>query len=394
MKIAFLTALHVGGIYQLYRTLRLGLQQHGHEVRWVGSGPLAAKPTKDPIWLSELANGEAIAGTETDEKKQGLALHKHLTENYDAVFVNVRAGRVHMNVARYLDNSLLKIMIVHNIVKSTYDAARSLRDYSHAYIGVSRRIQADLINQCGFDPARTRTILNTINLESFTKFDRPKRGNTFRILSLGRLSEFQKGILWIPEILRKMQFQNWELTVAGDGPDRAKFEKACSEFKSKIKFLGRIPPSEVPALYSQHDVFLMPSRFEGFGYTIAEAMAGGCVPVVSLIPGVTDDLIRDHETGKLFAIGDTSAAALALDEIGNNPALQNKLSLGCRVYAEDHLQLSHTVNAYARALYDFSNSKAAIVAPLNIQQWTYPAGLKLSLKEKLKTVLRGIKIKQ
>ena len=46
----------------------------------------------------------------------------------------------------------------------------------------------------------------------------------------------------------------------------------------------------------------MPSRFEGFGFSLIEAMAAGCVPIVSRIHGVTDWIVEDGKTGFVCGI--------------------------------------------------------------------------------------------
>ncbi|MDX7324888.1 glycosyltransferase, partial [Providencia rettgeri] len=56
-------------------------------------------------------------------------------------------------------------------------------------------------------------------------------------------------------------------------------------------FLGAVHPEAVFDLLLRHDVLVMPSRFEGFGLTITEAMSAGCIPVVSRIRGVTDTIV-------------------------------------------------------------------------------------------------------
>ena len=68
----------------------------------------------------------------------------------------------------------------------------------------------------------------------------------------------------------------------------------------------------------RHDVFLFPSRFEGFGKTLIEAMAGGCVPVASRLPGITDWILEDGVSGLLFPVGDVKRAAAHLLDLYND----------------------------------------------------------------------------
>jgi glycosyltransferase involved in cell wall biosynthesis len=104
---------------------------------------------------------------------------------------------------------------------------------------------------------------------------------------------------------------------------------------------------------STHDLLLMPSRFEGFPFGLLEAMAAGCIPVVSRIAGVTDFVIQHEESGWLFGIGDTTAAARGIDHLGGDAMVRSRLSEGARAAAR-RFRLEATGEAYAALLTDLS----------------------------------------
>ncbi len=64
-----------------------------------------------------------------------------------------------------------------------------------------------------------------------------------------------------------------------------------------VSYAGSVQLSDIPVIMASHDVLIMPSRFEGLGMTMIEAMAGGCVPVVSHIRGVTDTIVVPGQNG-------------------------------------------------------------------------------------------------
>ena len=80
------------------------------------------------------------------------------------------------------------------------------------------------------------------------------------------------------------------LTIAGDGPELNVLKKKTNQLRlnERINFLGKVDYAKVPTLLAQHHGFLMTSRFEGFGLSLAEAMLAGCVPIASQIKSVTD----------------------------------------------------------------------------------------------------------
>lgn len=77
-----------------------------------------------------------------------------------------------------------------------------------------------------------------------------------------------------------------------------------------VRFLGRLPVSELAALYDAHDLFVLPSRFEGFGIAFAEALSRG-LPCVGrdafampeiIAAGRTGDLVRSEDPGDLAKV--------------------------------------------------------------------------------------------
>jgi phosphatidylinositol alpha-1,6-mannosyltransferase len=95
-----------------------------------------------------------------------------------------------------------------------------------------------------------------------------------------------------------------QLVIAGDGRDHARLaRRAARVAPGRVRFLGRVPDRELPALYACADVFAMPCRdrwagleAEGFGIVFAEAGACG-VPVVAGRSGGSPEAVVDGETG-------------------------------------------------------------------------------------------------
>ncbi|OGE84427.1 MAG: hypothetical protein A2846_02580 [Candidatus Doudnabacteria bacterium RIFCSPHIGHO2_01_FULL_49_9] len=73
----------------------------------------------------------------------------------------------------------------------------------------------------------------------------------------------------------------YELWVAGKKMENVKIKMQNDNAKSKIRFLGYVPDSELPGLYQNAAVFVYPSLYEGFGLPVLEAMAGGTPTICS-----------------------------------------------------------------------------------------------------------------
>ncbi|MFA6134152.1 MAG: glycosyltransferase [Phycisphaerae bacterium] len=107
------------------------------------------------------------------------------------------------------------------------------------------------------------------------------------------------------------------LIIAGDGPRRSRVENVAVHGRGRwrIKYLGFV--RDVRGLLSAADMLVMPSMWEGFGLTAAEAMAAGLPVIATDVPGLRD-VIDDGVTGVLVPREDAVAlastvAALAAD---------------------------------------------------------------------------------
>jgi len=90
-----------------------------------------------------------------------------------------------------------------------------------------------------------------------------------------------------------------------------------SKENTNVEFPGWVERSEVQRLIDECDVFVMPSRWEGFGLSALEAMRAGKAVIASSVGGLTE-LVLDGETGYLVPPGDAKALAAAIDRATNS----------------------------------------------------------------------------
>jgi glycosyltransferase involved in cell wall biosynthesis len=359
-------------------------------------GPDAQALIESPEWADERALGSVVAANTRKERSQALALLDHLeTVGYNVVLVNVLADRVQSSVIRHLDSRIRRIMIVHSITPGTYAAARSIRDHVHAAVGVSPRIRSDLVQRAGFPAEHTHAIGNAFDSDAFERQEREAWDGPLRLLSLGRLEDTSKGIFWLPGILRELRDLPLTLTIAGDGPDGAELRRLLAGQISRVRFVGAIPLTEVPRIMASHDVFLLPSRFEGQSVALVEALATGCVPVASRIHGVTDFVIEPDQSGLLFPVGDVEAAASLVRKLDGDRSLLARMSRQARASAAKRFRSDGMAAAYAQVIGAAIARPRSIAAPLPRSEWCLPAGLRPGLRSLLpvgvKNSLRVIK---
>jgi glycosyltransferase involved in cell wall biosynthesis len=123
-----------------------------------------------------------------------------------------------------------------------------------------------------------------------------RKGSWYSCLRAGR--DRQKGLDILFDALKLVKRRDIVLHVVGD----AVISEAVVPIPAgddRIVSHGWVSPEEMEALYSQADVVVMPSRWEGFGYVALEAMRAGCAVFASR-RGALPELVVDDVTGRLF----------------------------------------------------------------------------------------------
>jgi len=215
-----------------------------------------------------------------------------------------------------------------------------------------------------FDPEKPRshrnhfTIYNAIDFSRITEIsrgvDRNELRNSFAVNDhlvigvVGRLTR-QKGhtILLdaLVEVVKKVQATM--LFIIGDGPDKAQLQERAKRLglDQYIKWFGALPQEEVFRLYTAMDVFVMPSLYEGFGLTAAEAMAVGLPVVGTRVDGLSE-IINDGVTGYLLQVGDAHGLANALIDLLSNE--EKRKTVGER--GKERIQELFTMQHFVRSI--------------------------------------------
>jgi len=152
------------------------------------------------------------------------------------------------------------------------------------------------------------------------------------------------------------------LSIAGDGSDRHRYEALSHELGiwEVLRFLGRLPDSELPAFYRSVDVFALPStdrRQEGFGLVALEAMACGRPVLVSKIPAVAPD-VRAHNAGWVLESLEAGAIGRSLAQIARNPEDAIARGRNARAVAEREYSWSQVAGAYLEVFRELTDESA------------------------------------
>lgn len=152
-----------------------------------------------------------------------------------------------------------------------------------------------------------------------------KNASPFRLLFVGRL-RYYKGL---DTLLRALSLlpEPIELEIVGEGPMGSEWRALSHSLglQNRVHFRGEIPDEELPRVYRQASLFVLPCncRAEAFGTVLAEALASGVPCITCEVGSGTSTVVQHGKTGLVVPPSDAPALARAIRSLfGNRPLLQ------------------------------------------------------------------------
>ena len=175
------------------------------------------------------------------------------------------------------------------------------------------------------------------------------------ILTVGRwlATERYKGmdtiILALPRLL--LRWPDLHLVLAGTGDDKQWLEGIAQEsgVRRHVHFLTDLTYGELSACYAASQIFVLPSRGEGFGFVYLEAMARS-KPVIGGAHGGAPEVIQDGVTGYLVQHGDSVQLATSIDVILSNPELAAEMGKRGRERVDKEFRFSVFAKGFKKIL--------------------------------------------
>ena len=168
-------------------------------------------------------------------------------------------------------------------------------------------------------------------------------GRAPRLLFIGRLAAV-KGLPVLLQALARLApaHPGLELTLIGDGPDRAALTHQAEALgvAGHVVFAGLQDEAEVAAALGDHDMLVLPSFAEGVPVVLMEAMASR-LPVVATRVGGVAELVQEGESGLLVAPGDAEALAAAIDTLLRDPERARRMGEAGRAFVLAHHDVRH-----------------------------------------------------
>ena len=382
----------IGGAEHMTYTLRDGLRKRGHEVRLLASsaasGDLANQAdevcfgTEFPLRrVLQVVNPSAIAATRrvvAGFRPDVVHVRSFLSQLSPCILPQLRGAIAILHVVDYQ-----LICPIHS--KRLPDGSRCQhRSGGHCYrtgcislaglarVHVHRRmwdqwhdVFAAVVANSEWTAARLRddgvhvdrAIWNGVPICP----NRPRLADPPTVVFAGRLAA-EKGIEVLIQAMRSVvnALPDARLIVAGDGPDRARVERAVSActLEANTTLLGAMSSAQLNATFANAWVQAVPSEWEEpFGLVAAEAMMRGTAVVASRTGGLTE-IIEDERTGVLVRPGDTNALAQALIRLLSDRALCEQMGERARRFAIAELSDDMCVDRFL-GLYDALRAQRA-----------------------------------
>lgn len=172
-----------------------------------------------------------------------------------------------------------------------------------------------------------------------------------RLLYTGRIEEYQKRVSVLPFLSRYLDELNIAHTmrVVGDGPAMETL-RADTQSQPNIEVIGAIPPEQINDHLQWADAWVLPSRFEGQSVAMLEAMAQGCVPIVTRVRSGASDAVIHDQTG------------LSIEAQWDTPVEQIAQRIGDAISSITHDQLSRLSQGAHKLVHDRHRTKRHIDA--------------------------------
>ena len=239
------------------------------------------------------------------------------------------------------------VFILHGDYDYYYDLAVKHDCVVHAYVAISRRMHEQLLARL---PHRAESIhYIPFGVPLPRRMRRPAAG-PLRLVFAGRLDR-DKGVLDLPSIATALRDQSIDATwtIIGDGPEGARLRATWPESES-VRHVGALTNAETIDRLADHDVFVLPTRFEGLPVGLLEAMGCGVVPVVSRIDSGVPDVVTADVDGLMPAVGDVAGFAGAIARLDGDRPLLERMSAAARRTVETRFDVRGRAAEY-QALY-------------------------------------------
>ncbi len=315
-RIAWCVSPQLSGVGTVYRVVGSGLRRMGWEVRSVSEGVQGAREF-DARLADEFC--EILAPQSRDVLECAAEFVRWVTEREIDIVV-CHGQMATLAAAPALPARVRLVTRSASIARRSYELATANLGRTSTVLVETPRQQQDLARDWGVPADQCALIPGGVEIEMYAPAAARDIGGTLRLVFLGRLEEQAKAVSMLARIARCLAESHVEfhLDIIGEGPERERLHNAFAGLAGCVTFHGYLPRAQCVPILQQSHIFLLTSRYEGHSWALLEAMACGCVPVVSRIAGGTDFVVEQGTSGMLCAVGKAAEFASAIGQLAKD----------------------------------------------------------------------------
>lgn len=355
MKLLFIapSAYVLGGVQDWLYTTVGGLRKRGHDVQVGVPDGIFHDGRKYNEFFGGL-NAEFIINRSGTDEGRIRAIGRFLKKKRADVIIGVNIGNIFEAIARmHKEGHKVRFAMTLHAIEANYFA--DIEEYQSVIDGVvaTNRLSEKLVKEIsGF--RRDRVYYAPYGIEmNKTDLGRRPQSDLTRICWVGRIEEKQKRVSDLLKIIGYLDVigTDYQLSIAGDGPNRDDLEESLSSWikKGKVRFYGMISKEELKDLYKANDILLITSEWETGPIVAWEAINAGLNIVSSrYIGSQSEGTLLDQQTALMFKIGGAAEAAEKIVML-KDESLRNRLQSNAREVITRKYSIEASLDAWEKA---------------------------------------------
>lgn len=274
-----------------------------------------------------------------------LRVHSPYFTGIGALIFKLFHRKVPVVATYHLQEEGLPFHLINKLVVSKFDSV----------IAVSNFVKNWLITTYGINPKKISVIHNGIAKEFVPKSKNPKLIKKYNlagkitILFMGLLIK-RKNPIFLLQVFEKLKkkYPNLALLICGDGPFKSGMISYIETNKiSDVIFAGNVSGQNKIDHYNLADIFVLPSKQEGFGLAIVEAMACAKPPVISKAWSASE-IIKNGVDGFLARRDDVDDWLKKIEILIRNPNLRVSIGKTASLKVKEKFSWAHSAKEHER----------------------------------------------
>lgn len=221
------------------------------------------------------------------------------------------------------------------------------------HITVVSNAMKDYLLELGIEKDKISVIPMGIDLKNsfYPKANTPIKKNS--VLFVGRLIP-EKGVDVLIESLKFISpgLTGVTLNIVGSGPEKERLEILADkiDYRHTVNFIKAMPNSELPDIYRQHQIFVIPSiGNEGLGLTTIEAIGCGCTVIASDFKAI-EDIIKHNDSGIIVPQKSPKELGRAINTLLTDTNKAQSLSKKAMIHVQERFDWDQIAKKYSELI--------------------------------------------